>query len=210
VASGHGDNFTAGLDLMDVLPAIAEDGPDRQITDPDDPDPWAFIGEPCSKPVVVAAHGRCYTLGVELMLASAVAVASPDTIFVQLEVARGIFPLGGGAPRLATQCGKVGMKWLLTGEEFSASQALDAGLLTEITEPGQHLDRAMEIANQIAANAPLGVQASLAATQAYEKAARLAAQTELNARASKVLTSSDATEGMTAMIERREPRYQGN
>ena len=156
VVFGHGKHFTAGLDLMDVLPAVAADGAAADILPAGLPDPWNYLGEPSPKPVVVAAHGRCNTLGIELMLASAFAVAAPDTQFAQLEVARGIFPLGGGAHRLPLLLGKQGMRWLLTAETFGADDALAAGLLTEVAEPGRHVDRAVELAQQVAANAPLG------------------------------------------------------
>jgi enoyl-CoA hydratase len=60
-------------------------------------DPWNFFGEPCPKPIVVAVHGTCNTLGIELALASQLAVAAEGTRFAQLEVARGIFPLNSVA-----------------------------------------------------------------------------------------------------------------
>ena len=208
VVFGHGEHFTAGLDLMDVLPVLAE-GEGATILPEGDVDPWDFLGEPCPKPVVVAVHGRCYTLGIELILASPVAIASADTVFAQLEVARGIFPLGGGAPRLATHLGKAGAKWLLTAEEFGAQEAHDAGLVSEVVEPGRQLERAIEVAEQIASNAPLGVQAALAAVRAAERAARDAAAEELRGRSMTVFTSEDAMEGMTAMMERRDPAYRG-
>lgn len=78
VVFGHGEHFTAGLDLMDVLPVLAE-GEGATILPEGDPDPWDFLDEPCPKPVVVAVHGRCYTLGIELLLASQVSVAAADT-----------------------------------------------------------------------------------------------------------------------------------
>ncbi len=80
IVFGHGRGFTAGLDLPAVAPAVAT-GDVAAVFPPDGYDPWDFFGEPCPKPIVVAAHGTCNTLGIELMLASPIAIASEGTKF---------------------------------------------------------------------------------------------------------------------------------
>ena len=171
VVFGHGADFSAGLDLADVLPVLAEGGSAAQLIGPEHPDPFDLFNEPCPKPVVLAAQGRCYTLGIELILASQAAVVAADTVFAQLEVARGIVPFGGGGHRLPA-LGKRGMQALLTAETFDAAQALEMGMVSEVVETGRQLDRAVEIAQQMAANAPLAVRAALANTRAAERPAR--------------------------------------
>ncbi len=208
VVFAHGDHFTAGLDLPDVLPALAG-GDAADVLPADLCDPWDFLGEPCPKPIVVAVQGRCYTLGIELILAAQASVAASDTLFAQVEVARGIVPLGGASHRLPARLGAAGMGWLLTGDTFDASDALEAGLINEIVEPGAQVERALEIANRIAANAPLAVQAALASPRATERAARAAAAEHLRSVAPTLLSSEDAMEGMAAMLERRDPHYRG-
>jgi enoyl-CoA hydratase/carnithine racemase len=208
VVYGHGKRFTAGLDLPSVA-AVAASGDIAAIIPADGYDPWDFGAEPCPKPIVVAGHGTCNTLGIELMLASQVAIAADGTKFAQLEVARGIFPLGGGTFRLSMKLGTAGSRYLVTAEQFLAGEALRIGLISEITPEGAHLDRAMEIAGTIAANAPLGVQAALASARAAERAARDAAAAVLLERNQSVMTSADAAEGITAMIERRDPVFSG-
>jgi len=208
VVFGHGDHFTAGLDLADVLPALAEQGGSTEIVGPGQPDPWDILAEPCPKPVVVAAQGRCYTLGIELILASQAAVVAEDTIFGQLEVARGIIPLGGGGHRLPA-LGKLGMQWMLTADTFDAAQALQVGLVSEVVPTGTQLDRAVQIAEKIASNAPLAVQAALANSRAAERAARDAAAAHVRAAGPGLFTSADAMEAVAAMTERREPRFDG-
>ena len=94
VIFGHGRHFTAGLDLASTSPLIAT-GDVSALFPEDGLDPWNFFGEPCPKPIVVAVHGACNTLGIELALASQLAVAAEGTRFAQLEVARGIFPWAG-------------------------------------------------------------------------------------------------------------------
>ncbi len=77
VVYAHGKHFTAGLDLLSVAP-LAATGDTRAILPEDGYDPWNFFGEPCPKPIVVAVHGTCNTLGIELLLASQVAVVTED------------------------------------------------------------------------------------------------------------------------------------
>src|SRR5262245_63675845 len=155
VVFGRGKHFTAGLDLLDVGPRVARGDP--TLIPADGCDPWNFFGEPCPKPIVVAAHGVCNTLGIELILASQLAVVADDTRFAQLEVARGIFPLGGGTFRLPERLGAAGMRYLLTAERFDAEAALRLGLVTEVVPAGKQLERAIELAHLVAANAPLAV-----------------------------------------------------
>jgi enoyl-CoA hydratase/carnithine racemase len=208
VLFGHGEHFTAGLDLMDVAPRLAGGDPGA-VLPPDLLDPWDFAGEPCPKPVVLAVQGRCYTLGIELALASQVVVAASDTVFAQLEVARGIVPIGGATYRLGARLGARGLRWLLTGEEFRAQEAFDAGLVSEVVPPGTQLDRAIELANRIAQNAPLGVRAALASHRAAERAARDAAFARVLEDARTLFSSQDVGEAMAAMMERRPPKFQG-
>jgi len=208
VVFGHGRLFTAGLDLASVAPLLTSGDPTAVFPE-DGYDPWDFFGEPCPKPVVVAIHGRCNTLGIELALASQVVVAADDARFAQLEVARGIFPLGGATFRLPARLGAPGMRYLLTAELFDAATALRIGLVHEVVGVGQELDRAIQLARIIAANAPLGVQASLASARAAERAARDAARNVLlDNRA--IFTSADAAEGISAFLERRTPVFRGN
>jgi enoyl-CoA hydratase/carnithine racemase len=208
IVYGHGKRFTAGLDLPSVAPAVAS-GEVGSVLPPDGYDPWDFFGEPCPKPIVVAAHGTCNTLGIELMLASQVAIASEGTKFAQLEVARGVFPLGGATFRLPMRLGPPGTRYLLTAEGFDVETAFRLGLISEIVPTGKHLERAIELAKIIASNAPLAVQASIASARAAERASRETARAVLFERYSQIMTSFDAGEGVAAMIENRPPVFRG-
>ena len=77
----HGEHFTAGLDLVDVAPYLAE-GRDPM---PAGGDPWRLDGA-WTKPVIAVAHGRCLTLGIELLLAADIRIAAADARFAQIEV----------------------------------------------------------------------------------------------------------------------------
>lgn len=92
IVFGHGDHFTAGLDLANVGPTMAQ-GWQPPLGGCD---PWGvFAGPRVSKPVIVAAQGYCLTIGIELMLAADINLCASNTRFAQMEVQRGIFPFGG-------------------------------------------------------------------------------------------------------------------
>jgi enoyl-CoA hydratase/carnithine racemase len=165
VVFAHGDHFTAGLDLADVAPRLNADGlamvPEGGL------DPWGIQSKPVSKPVVVAIQGTCFTLGVELALNSEVVIAAENAKFAQLEVSRGILPFGGATKRLPRTAGwSNAMRYLLTGDSFDAATALRLGIVNEVVPVGTQKDRAIEIAEKIAAQAPLAVQATLASARA--------------------------------------------
>ena len=91
-----------------------------------------------TKPLVIAVQGWCLTIGIELLLAADMRVAADSTRFAQIEVKRGIFPVGGATVRLVQELGwGNAMRILLTGEEFSAADALRWGLVQEVVPHGQ-------------------------------------------------------------------------
>src|SRR6187200_2328412 len=100
------------------------------------------------------------TLAIELMLAADIRIAASDARFSQMEINRGIYPFGGATTRLPRDAGwGNAMRWLLTGDEFDAAEALRIGLVQEVVEPGQQRDRAIELAERIATrSAPLAVR----------------------------------------------------
>jgi enoyl-CoA hydratase/carnithine racemase len=162
VLFGHGDHFSAGLDLALVGPEVARRGPgalagSRRF------DPFAVWGEPVPKPVVLAVNGIAYTLSIELALAADIVVTADDVRFRQLEIGRGILPFGGATFRAPAQLGwGNAMRFLLTAEEFGAAEALRIGLAQEVVVAGSHVERARELAQLIARQAPQGVQGTLA------------------------------------------------
>jgi enoyl-CoA hydratase len=209
VVFGHGDHFSAGLDLTEVGPAVAEKGP-QALSGGRKYDPFGVWGPQVSKPVVMAVSGIAFTLSIELALASDIVVASKTVRFRQLEVGRGILPFGGATMRAPAKLGwGNAMRFLLTGEEFGAAEALRIGLVQEVVEAGQHVDRARALAQLIARQAPLGVQGTLANARIYEAEGATAANAHLSTLLSQVMSSEDAAEGMMSFIERRDAVFKG-
>src|SRR5690606_17744817 len=146
------------------------------------------------KPVVVAVQGICLTLGIELMLASEVSVAAAGTRFAQLEVSRAILPFGGATLRFPARCGwGNAMRWMLSGDFFDADEALRIGLVQEVApDAAAALERAIQIAETIAAQAPLAVQATLASARLAEQEGRAAAAAQLQQELVRLLGTEDA------------------
>ncbi|WAC43929.1 crotonase/enoyl-CoA hydratase family protein [Pseudomonas sp. SL4(2022)] len=203
----HGEHFTAGLDLANVAAQFAagwkipEDGCD----------PWGVFGGPrVSKPVIVAAQGYCYTIGIELMLASDINLCASNTRFAQMEVQRGIFPFGGATLRMHQSAGwGNAMRWLLTGDEFDAHEAYRLGLVQEVVASEELLPKALWLAERIAAQAPLGVQATLASARQAIVEGPNAAAASLHKTVTRLMASEDAQEGVRAMLERRPGDFKG-
>jgi enoyl-CoA hydratase/carnithine racemase len=208
VLYAHGDNFTAGLDLAEVGPRLVDGSLDWAD---DARNPWRNDGRPWTKPVVAAVQGWCLTLGIELLLAADIRIASADARFAELEVQRGIYPFGGATTRLPREAGwGNAMRWLLTGDEFDAAEALRIGLVQEVVEPGNQLDRAVELAERIATrSAPLAVRTTLVAAQRANREGERAAEDRFVDDVVDLFKSKDGAEGMLSFMERRPARFIG-
>jgi enoyl-CoA hydratase len=208
VLYAHGDNFTAGLDLAEVGPRLAQGSLDWPA---DARNPWRNDGRPWSKPVIAAVHGLCVTAGIELLLAADIRIASADARFAQLEVQRGIYPFGGATTRLPREAGwGNAMRWLLTGDEFDAAEALRIGLVQEVVAPGDQLDRADELAERIATrSAPLAVSTTLAAAQRANREGEHAAEDRFVDDVVSLFNTKDGAEGVLSFLERRPARFIG-
>ena len=195
---GEGTMFTAGLDLASVAGDIqsgVSHVPEGGIN------PWQVDGRQLSKPLVVAVHGKVLTLGIELMLAAD---------FAQLEIARGIYPFGGATIRFPRAAGwGNAMRWILTADTFDATEAHRIGIVQEIVPDGEHLDRAVEIAQTIARQAPLGVQATLQSARQAIRAGDAAAEAQLVPTVQKLFTTEDAAIGVQAFLTRTTADFVG-
>ena len=208
VLYAHGDHFTGGLDLAEVGPRLAEGGLDW----PEDArNPWRNDGRPWTKPVIAAVQGWCMTLGIELLLAADIRIASAETRFAQLEVQRGIYPFGGATTRLPREAGwGNAMRWLLTGDEFDANEALRLGLVQEVVAPGTQIDRAAELAERIATrSATLAVRTTLVAAQRAIREGEQAAADRFTDDVVALFQTKDGAEGVLSFVERRPANFVG-
>ena len=210
VLYGMGPAFTGGLDLTQWAPVF---GAGRWPAIPEGGiDPFGLDeASRCAKPVVVAAHGVCFTVAIELMLAAEVRVAATDCRFGQIEVARGFYPCGGATVRLAQEVGfGNAARIILGGAEFSGADAHRMGLVQELVAPGEQFETALAIAEGIAAQAPLGVQEALR----LMRVARVAGQEEgLKAMLPPlvpIMQTADAREAVKAFGEKRRPVFTGH
>jgi enoyl-CoA hydratase len=208
VLYGVGRDFSLGIDREAF--AAAQASGQLPPKDPDYINPVGLKPPYRSKPVVIAVHGGTKYLGHELFLASDFRVAADDTVFSQGEVARGVFPGGGATVRFAREAGwGNAMRYMLTGDEWGTAEAHRWGLLQEVTAPGKELDRALDLANKIAAAAPLGVRATLASSRQALAADEATALAALQAEFGRLLQSQDAKEFQRALQEGRAPVYRG-
>jgi len=202
VLTGAGGTFCAGMDLKAFArgerPRIEGRG-------------FAGLTEaPPVKPLIAAVEGWALAGGCELALAADLIVAASDARFGIPEVKRGLFAAGGGVLRLAKALPyQRAMEMALTGDPLPAAEAHRFGLVNVLTEPGGALEGARALAARVAANGPLGVQASkqlIAGSVGWTDRGALEAQREL---ADRVFASADALEGARAFAEKRAPVWQG-
>lgn len=149
------------------------------------------------------------TLGIELLLAADIRVAATGARLSQLEVRRGIYPFGGATLRFPRETGwGNAMRWMLTGDEFDATEAHRIGLIQEIAD--DPVDRARQIAHTIADKAaPLGVSTVLASTHRARRLGDDAAITQLGPDVARLFGTADGAEGIQSFIERRDAVFTG-
>lgn len=211
IITGSGDqSFCAGADLKAlsrgerIAPADSE-----KVA-------WGFAGmvsHPISKPLIAAVNGTALGGGTEITLACDLALAADSATFGLPEVKRGILAAAGGAFRLVQQVPKkVAMEMLLTGDPITAARALELGLVNAVVPRETLLDAALKLAERIAVNAPLSVQASKRIALGIADGAIAgdeAGWKQTRKESSTVMRSLDAREGPKAFAEKRAPVWQG-
>jgi enoyl-CoA hydratase/carnithine racemase len=207
VLYAEGDHFTAGLDMPKVAPLRREG---RPLIPAAEVDPFNLREPIRTKPMVVALKGICFTVAIELMLAADIAIAAENCRFSQLEVKRGIMPGCGATFRMVERAGwGNAMQVLLTGDEFDARQALHMNFVQAVVPVGEELPRALEIAERIARQAPLAVQAVMQNARVAVAHGWRAAAAETLATQQRLYNSEDAKEGVQSFLERRAAHFIG-
>jgi enoyl-CoA hydratase len=209
VLTGTGGAFCAGADLK----AMTTDHPGERFSDGG----WDLSviepllkGRRLTKPLIAAVEGPAIAGGTEILQATDIRVAGESARFGVSEARWGLFPLGGSAVRLPRQIPyTVAADILLTGRHLTAAEARDIGLIGHVVPDGEALAKAVELAELIAANGPLAVQAILRTmreTEGMPENEAFAVDARLGLA---VFASKDAKEGPRAFAEKRRPDFTG-
>ena len=209
ILTGAGGAFCAGADLKDMNKSAPGDkfaggGWDLSKL------PALLKGRRLTKPLIAAVEGPAIAGGTEILQGTDIRVAGESAKFGVSEAKWGLFPLGGSAVRLVRQIPyTIAADILLTGRHLKAAEAKEIGLIGHVVPDGQALDKALEIADTIAANGPLAVQTILKTirdTEGMHEEEAFRIDAELGAA---VFKSADAKEGPRAFAEKRAPKFTG-
>jgi len=202
VLTGAGGTFCSGMDLKGFLtgdnPTVEGRG-------------FAGITErPAAKPLIAAVEGYALAGGCEIALACDLIVAARDAKFGLPETKRSLVAGAGGLLRLPQRIPRaIAMEYALTGEFFSAEDAHAWGMVNRLTDPGESLAGALELARKITQSGPLAVRATKKIIRDgadWPAEERWARQEEIMGP---IMTSADAREGALAFAEKRAPVWTG-
>ena len=204
ILTGAGRSFVAGADIGEMKPLTAVEGK-----------AWGNAGndvflkvENCTKPVIAAINGFALGGGCELAMACDIRLASEKAKFGQPEVGLGITPGFGGTQRLARIVGTGrAMELIFTAKTIDAAQAEKIGLVNAVCAPEELMDKAMEMAEMIAAQAQVAVRES-------KRCIRKGIQTDINTGLAfeaeafgLCFSTEDQKEGMSAFLEKRKEKH---
>jgi enoyl-CoA hydratase len=202
VITGAGRSFCSGMDLKAFVAGELPYAADRG---------FGGIAERASaKPLIAAVEGFAVAGGLEVALSCDLIVAARGARLGIPEVKRSLVAAGGGLLRLPRVLPRnVAMEMALTGEPITAERGHELGLVNRLTEPGEALSAALELAEAIAQNGPLALAASkriLTESVDWPDTEFFARQQEITGP---VVASEDAREGATAFAEKRPPVWKG-
>src|SRR5262249_11243735 len=206
--TADGADFSLGVDIPDVLPSWAAG---KSPFAADQINPFGTTGPKRRKPLVTVVQGQCFNAGLELVLASDIAIAADNARFAFHEIRFGLYPFGGGLFRLIRAAGwNAAMLYALTGQEFDAARALQMNVVAQICPFPEAEAAGKTLAEAIAKSAPLAVQAAMAQAQRWADHGEAAALTHSVPDIVRLLNSRDAGEAMRAAAEGRAPNFSGN
>lgn len=212
VLTGAGRGFCSGLDLVDQQQSgIGSDRSQRRAWRPFDlRDAPPIVLHRMDKPVLCALNGAAAGYGMDLALLCDIRIAGENGRLAPVMVKRGVLPESGGnwlLPRLIGWAKAAEM--LFRGRVLSAQECLEMGLVNRVVPDADLMATTMELAQEIAANAPLAVQATkrmmrLGIDETFETTVD-----HLAVYLGPLFGSDDFKEGVAAFLERREPQFEG-
>jgi len=211
ILTGAGGTFCSGMDLKAFAAGHQETAWTKRFNEDDDLHWKALLRHyRPTKPLIAAVEGFALAGGTEILQATEIRVAGESATFGITEVARGLFPLGGSTVRLRRQIAYThAAELLLTGRHVPAAEAKEIGLIGHVVPDGTAADKARALAEVVAGNAPLSVQAVL---KSFRESGEL---TEAEGLANElthgwpIFATDDAKEGATAFKEKRKANFKG-
>lgn len=161
------------------------------------------------KPLVAQVNGACLAGGLGLMLACDIVIARKDVSFWTPEVNVGIFPMMVGALLMRHVSPKKAMEMVLTGRKVTAVEAEQIGLISRAVDPETLREEVKNVLKALTSKSPLGLRIGKEAfakmmDMPFEKAVDFLCEA-----LGRAVSIEDAREGMTAFIEKREPKFKG-
>ncbi|TGE31666.1 enoyl-CoA hydratase-related protein [Desulfosporosinus sp. Sb-LF] len=207
IVTGMGDkSFVAGADISFILPLSPAEG--RFFSDLGERVMRQF--ELLEKPVIAAVNGFALGGGCELAMSCDMRLASETAVFALPEVGLGVIPGFGGTQRLPRLIGEGRAKELtFTAEVINAQEAYRLGLVNHVYPLDQLMDQAKKLARKIAAKAPLAVGY---AKFAINKGLQVDIETAMSIESDMFgmcCATADKSEGMSAFVEKRKPKFMG-
>jgi enoyl-CoA hydratase len=199
VLTGSDDVFSAGSDLRAGGDYVTSRGGE-----------YGIIRRKRRKPLIAAVEGPALGGGLEIVLACDLVVAARTARFGLPEVRIGVVPTCAGlfrAPRALPL--NVARQLILTGQPMEAQRAYEVGFVNVLTEPRGALGEAVTLAQQLCANAPVSVQACLAAVNDIVAADDDVGWQQTGQALHAAAGSADAREGVAAFLEKRAPVWVG-
>lgn len=201
ILAGNGRGFSAGMDLKAFVTGGMPNLPGRGFA--------GITEKAADKPLIAAIEGFALAGGLEIALSCDLLVASKGAKLGIPEVGVGLFAGAGALSRLPRRLPYgMAMQMALTGEPITAEVGHQFGLVQVLTEKGEALDGALDLAARVAKNAPLGLVASKRLIRdlgGLDQAFWADQEPEI----ARVFSSADAIEGATAFAEKRAPNWQG-
>ena len=208
IITGYGDKaFCAGADLKERV----------HMTEDEVMDTVDKIGSLVSQiehmkmAVIAAINGLAFGGGLELAIACDIRIAEKQAKMGLTETSLAVIPGAGGTQRLSRLIGIAHTKYMIySAQPIDATHAFDIGLVQNVTETGESLNKAVEIAKRITQNGPIAIKAAKKAIdQGYDLPIDKALEHERNCYLD-TLETTDRIEGLQSFVEKRKPHYKEN